>query len=315
VTRAGTGKTRSTHSQALETEYTFEPLRKSKTENQRSTTMTTTTPEATVEASVLTAYLKPLVDKHTANELIKYEDLIQSNTSALLELKKHSSTPVGNAVRDKLRALHHEQVELYKAAAVEHLKAWADEAKPVDALPNWKFVPKSVLDAARQRVAERAAAAAAAAGTAAGVILTAEESTTAATIVNDAVKNDAIEMEEGEEEGEVDGSSEQEDAEGAGFGSETVDNSTTEIIAVDEDPPEQEEKPSKPEGKASVTAEKGSKGGILAKRHAARAGSKAGGGGGGPAKKKQPPPAKSPAPGGKRQPRPPARKPRAAPTK
>jgi hypothetical protein len=279
--------------------------------------MTTTTPETSVEASVLTAYLKPLVDKHTANELIKYEDLIQSNTSALLELKKHPPTPVGNhAVRDKLRALHHEQVELYKAAAVEHLKAWSDEAKPGDALPNWKFVPKSVLDAARQRVAERAAAAAAASSTiAAGVILTAEESTTTATIVNDAVTNDAVEMEEGEEEGEVDGTSEQEYAEGAGFGSETVENSTTEIIAVDEGPPEEDEKPSKPEGKVSVTAEKGSnKGGILAKRHAARAGSKAGGGGGGPAKKK-PPPAKSPAPGGKRQPRPPARKTRAAPAK
>jgi hypothetical protein len=273
-----------------------------------------TTSEASVEASVLTAYLKPLVDKHTANELIQYEDLIQSNTSALLELKKHPLAPpvVGNAVRDKLRALHHEQVELYKAAAVEHLKAWADEAKPGDALPNWKFVPKSVLDAARQRVAERAAAAS---STAAGAILTAEESSTAVTIVNDAVKNDAVEMEEGEEEGEVDGTSEQEDAEGAGFGSETVDNSTTEIIAVEEDPAEEDEKPSKPEGKVSVTAEKGSnKGGILAKRHAARAGSKAGGGGGGPAKKK-PPPAKSPAPGGKRQPRPPARKTRAAPAK
>jgi hypothetical protein len=282
--------------------------------------MMTTTPEATVEASVLTAYLKPLVDKHTANELIKYEDLIQSNTSALLELKKQAMTtpaPVGgnaNAVRDKLRSLHHEQVELYKAAAVEHIKAWADEAQPGDALPNWKFVPKSVLDAARQRVAERAAAAAAAgaSSTAAGVILTAGDPTTADT-VNDAVKNDAVEMEEGEEEGEVEGTSEQEDAEGAGgLGSETVDNITTEI-AVEVDPPEEEEKPSKPEGKVSVTTEKGSnKGGILAKRHAARAGSKAGGG---PAKKK-PQPAKSPAPGGKRQPqRPPARKTRAAPAK
>jgi hypothetical protein len=249
--------------------------------------------------------------------------LIQSNTSALLELKKHpltTTTPVGgnnananNAVRDKLRALHHEQVELYKAAAVEHIKAWADEAQPGDASPNWKFVPKSVLDAARQRVAERAAAAAAAdSSTAAGVILTAGDPTTADT-VNDAVKNDAVDMEEGEEEGEVEGTSEQEDAEGAGgLGSETVDNITTEI-AVEVDPPEEEEKPSKPEGKVSVTTEKGSnKGGILAKRHAARAGSKAGGG---PAKKK-PQPAKSPAPGGKRQPqRPPARKTRAAPAK
>jgi hypothetical protein len=289
------------------------------------TTTTTTSGEpatAAVEALVLTAYLKPLVDKHSANELITYEDLHAAHTAALAKIKlsgqpETTLPPLAETtmVRDKLRSLHQEQMDLYKAAAVAHIQAWAETtAVPTlsgepPVVPNWKLVPKSVLEAAKQRVAERAAAVTAAAVTATAAS-TAEDSamTEAATVAG---KEDAVvDMEEATgEEGEVEGggtNSDELDGEGTPVADESLENSTSDLpvsaAAEDESsPPVEEEKSSSKaaEGKAATTttANKG-KGGILAKSRARAAGRTTTTAATAPPAKKKPPPAKSPAPGG-----------------
>jgi hypothetical protein len=315
---------------------------------EQSTAMTTTTTTATtssepataaVEALVLTAYLKPLVDKHSAQELITYEDLHAAHAAALAKIKSEppETTPPAadtTMVRDKLRSLHQEQMELYKAAAVAHVQAWAETtaaptsgSEPV--LPNWKLVPKSVLEAAKRRVAERAAAAAVIATATAASSAVEDSAMTEAAAA--AAKEDAVvEMEEAAgEEGEVEGGTNSDEPEpDNGEGTPVVDeslleNSTSDLpvtAAEDESsPPPQEEEKSSSKAAATTTtaaaANKG-KGGILAKSRA-RAGKTTTTMAAPPAKKK-PLSAKSPAPGGggKRGGRgAPIRKARAAPSK
>lgn len=51
----------------------------------------TTTPDDTLEVAVFQAYLDPLLKKHGSSELIVYEDLIKSWSSANGTLGKHAN--------------------------------------------------------------------------------------------------------------------------------------------------------------------------------------------------------------------------------
>ena len=83
--------------------------RKTQTENLDQTcqepvvTMAATSSEQPLDVSVFTAYLEPLLKKHSANELITYEDLSQSWSSANRTLGKQSSDQPSDQVESTVR--------------------------------------------------------------------------------------------------------------------------------------------------------------------------------------------------------------------
>lgn len=238
-------------------------LKMSPNEIQTTLDPTTIMDSSSAEAIVLTAYLKPLVDKHNANELITYEDLMHAHSNAIAALNRQATS---SSVRDTLRAIHQQQVDAYKKSAVESLKSWAEEATSEDSMPVWRLVPQSIVDSVKQQVAERA-------------------SSSSVPIELEVVKEG-----ETEEDGEVEINDEPEEGEEENEGD--TPEQTTETIAednvnVDKAPSKATEKPKE----TTKGATKGKpKGGILAKKQAAR--------GKGVNKKVQP--AKSPPPQTKR---------------
>lgn len=201
-----------------------------------------------VEAVVLTAYLKPLVDKHNANEFITYEDLTRAHSSAMAALNRQQET--GDVGR-KLRSMHQQQVEAYKKAAIENVQSWAEEANSVDSLPLWRLVPQSIVDSAKQRVMERVSSSPAAASV--------------------EPEGNTEEEEEGEmvvEDGEDKGGVEEDQ------GDDAPNNSGT-LSTIPEDAPVAEDTSAASETPKEIPTEPTKskakpKGGILAKKQAAR---------------------------------------------
>ncbi|GAX10079.1 hypothetical protein FisN_2Lh348 [Fistulifera solaris] len=134
--------------------------------------MTTQQPSAST-INVFKAYLNPLLKKHESGKVIVYEDLVASWEAVEAVLSKHESSPDANDAKEKIKALHDEQVLEYKKAGkralIEYCRTCSlpagDSSDPnhtlkcirhaLNGIPNWKLPRSLVLSVLQKGIQER----------------------------------------------------------------------------------------------------------------------------------------------------------------